>query len=71
VLGVTQLAHQPDKAAARTELSQLVNGHPSDPARPGLLNALPPGETNDATRTRNIAKAVCTSVVGSAAMLVQ
>ena len=71
VLGVTQLAHQPDKNAARTELSQLVNGHPSDPARPGLLNALPGGERNDAARTRNIAKAVCAAVVGSAAMLVQ
>ncbi|RPI58942.1 MAG: LamG domain-containing protein, partial [Lysobacterales bacterium] len=71
VLGATQLAHQPDRAAVLTELSQLVNGHPSDPARPGLLNALPPGEANDATRTRNIAKVVCTSVVGGAAMLVQ
>jgi hypothetical protein len=71
VLGVAQLAHQPSKAAALAELSQLVNGHPSDPARPGLVNALPPGAANDATRTRNIAKAVCASVVGSAAMLVQ
>jgi hypothetical protein len=70
VLGATQLDNQPDKAAALAELSQLVNGHPSDPARPGLLNALPPGETNDATRTRSIAKAVCATVVGSAAMLV-
>jgi hypothetical protein len=72
VLGTTpQLAHQPDKNLARTELSQLVNGHPTDPARPGLLNALPPGATNDATRTRNIAKGVCAAVIGSAAMLVQ
>jgi hypothetical protein len=69
VLGVTQLAHQPDKAAALTELGQLVNGYPG--GRPGLLNALPPTESNDAARTRNIAKAVCASVVGSAAMLVQ
>jgi hypothetical protein len=71
VLGLTQLAHQPDKTAARTELSQLVNGHPSDPARPGLRNALPTGEANDAARTRKIAKAACAAVVGSAAMLVQ
>jgi len=71
VLGLTQLAHQPDKNAARTELGQLVHGHPTDPARPGLLNALPAGEANDAARTRNIAKAVCSAVVGSAAMLVQ
>jgi hypothetical protein len=33
-----------------------------------LLNT---GTTNDAARTRNIAKAVCSAVVGSAAMLVQ
>jgi hypothetical protein len=49
----------------------LVNGHPSDPARPGLLNALPAGESNDAVRTRRIAKGVCAAVLGSAAMLVQ
>ena len=69
VLGATQLGHQPDKNAARTELSQLVHGHPTDPARPGLLNQ--PGVTNDAARTRAIAKAVCSAVVGSAAMLIQ
>jgi len=39
--------------------------------RHGLLNALPPGQANDAERTRAIAKGVCASVVGSAAMLVQ
>jgi len=76
VLGLTQLAHQPDKAASRTELSQLVHGYPDNPSltgvvRTGLLNNLPPGQANDAQRTRAIAKAVCTSVVGSAAMLVQ
>jgi hypothetical protein len=69
VLGVTQLAHQPDKTAAREELSDLVNGHPSDPARPGLLNI--PGQPNTAARTRSIATAVCAAVVGGAAMLVQ
>ena len=71
VLGATQLGHQPDKSFTRDELSDLVNGHPTDPARPGLLNALPAGESNDPTRTRKIAKAVCAAVVGSAAMLVQ
>ena len=71
VLGVIQLAHQPDKGLTRDELSDLVNGHPTDPARPGLLNDLPLGEANDADRTQNIAKAVCSAVVGSAAMLVQ
>jgi hypothetical protein len=67
VLGVTPLGHQPDRTAVATELGQLINGYPG--GRPGLLNA--PGATNDAVRTRSIAKAVCASVVGSAAMLVQ
>jgi hypothetical protein len=76
MLGVVQLAHQPNKADVRLELSRLVNGYPDDPnlsgvVRPGLLNALPPGEQNDAARTRAIAKAVCASVLGSAAMLIQ
>jgi hypothetical protein len=71
VLGLSQLAHQPDKNTVRTELSQLIHGHPSDPARPGLINVLPAGESDDAERTQNIAKGVCASVVGSAAMLVQ
>jgi hypothetical protein len=69
-LGVTQLAHQPDRNAALQELSDLVHGA-GDPARPGLLNLTGPDITNDAARTRNIAKAVCSAVVGSAAMLVQ
>jgi hypothetical protein len=76
VLGVTQLAHQPDKSAVRTELSRIVNGYPDDPTLPGtvragLLNTLPPGQVNDALRTRAIAKAVCSTAVGNAAMLVQ
>jgi hypothetical protein len=75
-LGTTQLANQPDKNAARTELSRMVHGYPDDPTlsgvvRAGLLNSLPPGETNDQTRTRSIAKAVCAAVVGGAPMLVQ
>src|SRR5262245_35281568 len=75
-LGLVQLGHQPDKTAARTELHNMVNGYPDDPAlagvvRAGLLNTLPAGQTNDEQRTRAIAKAVCTSVVGSAAMLIQ
>jgi hypothetical protein len=69
-LGATQLGHQPDKNAARQELVDLVHGA-GDPARPGLLNLTGPNITNDAVRTRNIAKAVCSSVVASAAMLVQ
>jgi hypothetical protein len=46
----------------------MVNGYTGDPTRPGLLHT---GVTNDATRTRAIAKGVCSSIVGSAAMLVQ
>jgi hypothetical protein len=68
VLGVVQLAHQPDKNAVRAELSRMINGIPGDATRPGLLNT---GTVNDAARTRNIAKAVCSTVIGSAAMLVQ
>jgi hypothetical protein len=76
VLGLTQLGHQPDKNAARTELSHLVNGYPDDPTlsgvvRAGLLNSLPPGQVNDEQRTRAIAKAVCAAAVGGAPMLVQ
>ena len=70
VLGVTQLTHQPDKTFTRQELSNLVHGA-GDPARPGLMNAIPAGEGNDAARTRNIAKGVCAAVIGSAAMLIQ
>jgi hypothetical protein len=69
VLGITQLASQPDKNVVRTELDHMINGYPGDPTRPGLLNSA--GVTNNATRTRAIAKAVCSSIIGSAAMLVQ
>jgi hypothetical protein len=68
VLGVTQLASQPNKAAVRTELDHMINGYPGDSTRPGLLST---GVTNDATRTRAISKAVCASIIGSAPMLVQ
>jgi hypothetical protein len=70
VLGATQLGHQPDRAVVIAELDQLLDGYP-DPARPGLLNDPPPGESNNAARTPKIAAAVCAAVVGSAAMLVQ
>jgi hypothetical protein len=68
VLGNTQLTSQPDKNTVRTELHELVNGKPGDVTRPGLLNTA--GVVNDPARTRNIAKAVCSAVIGSAAMLV-
>jgi hypothetical protein len=69
VLGVTQLASQPDRAAVRTELDHMINGYPGDSTRPGLLNSV--GVTNDPTRTRAISKAVCAAIIGSAPMLVQ
>jgi hypothetical protein len=68
VLGVTQLSSQPNKATVSTELDHIVNGIPGDATRPGLL-ASSNGDTSPA-RTRNIAKAVCSAVIGSAAMLV-
>jgi Concanavalin A-like lectin/glucanases superfamily len=67
VLGSTQLASQPDKNTVRTELHQIVNGIPGDPTRPGLLS----NPDTSSARTRNIAKAVCAAVIGSAAMLVK
>ncbi len=57
---------QPDRALAKTELEQLINGIPADPSRLGLANG---GGT--ATRTQTIAKATCAAMLGSAAMLVQ
>ena len=70
VLGATQLATQPDRADVETTLDQMINGGtPGVTNRPGLRNAA--GAPNTAQRTRDIAKAVCSAVVGSAAMLVQ
>jgi hypothetical protein len=66
--GTQQLADQPSRSAVSTELHNMVNGYPGDLTRPGLLNT---GSPTDPTRTRAIAKAVCSAVVGSAPMLVQ
>jgi hypothetical protein len=63
---INDIGTQPDRTAAKVELSQLINGIPSDPIRPGLAFG-----GGDATRTQIIAKAVCSAYVGSAAMLVQ
>jgi concanavalin A-like lectin/glucanase superfamily protein len=65
-LGVVQLASQPSKNAVRTELSQMVNGGGAA-NRPGLKNT----GADTAARTVAISKAVCSAVIGSAAMLVQ
>jgi hypothetical protein len=66
-LGSTQLADQPDKSTVRAELHELVNGIPGDATRPGLLS----NPDTSPARTRNVAKAACAAVIGSAAMLVQ
>jgi Concanavalin A-like lectin/glucanases superfamily len=58
---------QPDRAAAKTELQNLIHGIPGDSTRPGLANT----GTNDAARTQAIAKAACAALAGSAAMLVE
>jgi hypothetical protein len=67
MLGAAQILSQPDRAAVETELDEMINGIPGDPSRPGLRNR----GTDDATRTRTIAKSVCSAVLGSATMLVQ
>ena len=67
MLGVTQIVTQPDRGAVATELSQMINGIPGDSTRPGLANS----GSDTTARTQDIAKAVCSAVLGSAAMLVQ
>ena len=68
VLGTvgSSIGTQPDRAAVKTEIEQLVHGIPGDSSRPGLAAG---GGT--ASRTQTIAKSVCAAVVGSGAMLVQ
>jgi hypothetical protein len=64
---LAQLSSQPNAAAVKTELTDLIHGNGSvNVPRPGLANG-----GGDQTRTRTIAKAVCAAVIGSAAMLVQ
>jgi hypothetical protein len=67
VVGAIPIATQPDRSAAKDELTDLIHGGPSvDPPRLGLANG-----GGDAARTRTIAKAVCAAVLGSGAILVQ
>ena len=67
MVGVTQIATQPDRSTVAGELSELINGIPGDGTRPGLAAT----NSNSTQRTLDIGKAVCSAVVGSAAMLVQ
>jgi hypothetical protein len=69
VLGVTQIETQPARALVVAELDELINGIPGDATRPGLVNNATYPDNPE--RTEDIAKAVCSAVLGSAAMLVQ
>jgi len=64
---LVQIETQPDRALIETELDQLVNGISGDANRNGLAATSP----NSVQRTSVIAKAVCASILGSAAMLVK
>jgi hypothetical protein len=68
LLGTTQIATQPERADVETMLDQMINGGiPGAGNRPGLRTS----GGNSVARTADIAKAVCSAVAGSAAMLVQ
>ncbi|HUF72114.1 MAG TPA: LamG domain-containing protein [Gammaproteobacteria bacterium] len=63
-----QILTQPDRALIEAEMDTLVNGIPgSDPPRPGLAGT----DGNVVARTSVIGKAVCSSILGGAAMLVK
>lgn len=66
------LVTQPDVSTVRTEVEQLIRGDGG--TRAGMtdaacMSAIP--SCDNTTRTRNIVKAACTSVLGSAGMLIQ
>jgi len=67
IIGLTQLQTQPDRGLLESEIYELINGIPGDPSRPGLAAT----NSNSVSRTAVIAKSVCSSVLGSAAMLVK
>jgi hypothetical protein len=52
--------------AAKNELIALIHGAPGTPPRPGLAATSPGG-----ARTTLIAKATCSALLGSGAMLIQ
>jgi len=70
VLGtlVNPISIQPARATVTSVIDQLLNGIPGDPSRAGLIAEDP---TGNAARTDTIARAVCSSVLGSGALLVQ
>jgi len=67
LIGLPQLTTQPDRALIESEIYELINGIPGDAGRPGLAAT----DSNLVQRTSTIAKSVCSSVLGSAAMLVK
>lgn len=74
-IGGTALSNMPSKTELRTELvgpDAGVTGHPGN-LYDRLFNACAADSacTNDTTRTSSVVKALCTSVLGSAAMMIQ
>jgi hypothetical protein len=67
LVGITQLATQPDRALIEQEISTLINGIGGDSTRNGLAAT----DFNSVQRTATIAKAVCSTILGNAAMLVK
>jgi hypothetical protein len=67
LVGITQLATQPERGLIELEISTLINGIGSDPTRNGLADT----EPNSVQRTATIGKAVCSTILGNAAMLVK
>jgi hypothetical protein len=62
-----ELSTQSTRAIFRAELSELINGIPGDTSRNGLAAT----NGGSVARTAVIGKAVCSAVLGGAAMLVQ
>lgn len=72
MLGSTQIDSQPDRAAVESELANMIDGYSfSTPGEPDHRPGLRATGSDTADRTEDIAKAVCSAVTGSAAMLVQ
>ena len=67
LVGATQLTIQPDRALIEQEVSMLINGISGDDTRNGLAATNP----NSVQRTATIGKAVCSTILGNAAMLVK
>jgi mono/diheme cytochrome c family protein len=64
---LVQIETQPDRSLIEAEMDQLVNGIPGDASRNGLAAT----DSGLVQRTADIAKSVCSSILGSAAMLVK